>query len=155
MDPAVRAKLRIPLSETCSLERTLLRVLHYPGNDGTEDTSAIRAGAHEDINLITVLPVGSSRGLQVYNKANQTWYEVPQEAKSIVVNIGDMLQELTGGEYVSTTHRVMKPDDEPASGDRMSTPCFIHCGDEVYLSERYPRANDYLMERLRELGLVK
>lgn len=156
MDPEVRKMLKMPLSESIGLDRTLLRVLHYPAYEfGEEEPGAVRAAAHEDINFITILPVGSSRGLQVWSKEHQQWYEVPQEERSLIVNIGDMLQELTNKEYISTTHRVVKPADEPQGMDRMSVPCFVHPKSDTYLSERYPEANIFLTERLREIGIMK
>ena len=74
---------------------------------------------------------------------------------SIIINIGDMLQEMTGGEYIATTHRVVKPDEGEADAaeDRMATPCFIHAAPDCYMSERYPTADSFLHERLRELGV--
>merc|ERR550537_1134883 len=138
MDPEVRKTLSEPLSQSIGLDSTLLRILHYPACDGTEEPGAIRAAAHEDIDFLTVLPVGTSRGLQVWSEQNKRWYEVPQEERSLVINIGDMLQELTNREYRSTTHRVVKPADEQSGTDRMSTPCFIHPKPDTYLSERYP-----------------
>lgn len=106
------------LSECVSDERTMLRVLHYPGYaDKDVEEGAVRAAAHEDINLITVLPAGSARGLQV--KSNQTgeWHEVPLVEGSIIINIGDMMQSMSDGAYISTTHRVIKMA-EPAAAAR-------------------------------------
>ena len=156
MSAEQRKALKRPLSESIGLDRTLLRVLHYPAYEpGTEEPGAVRAAAHEDIDFLTVLPVGSSRGLQVWSEQNQKWYEAPQEDRSLIINIGDMLQELTGFEYKSTTHRVVQPDDEQRGLDRMSVPCFIHPKGDTYLSERYPNAADFLTERLREIGVAK
>jgi isopenicillin N synthase-like dioxygenase len=72
----------------------------------------------------------------------------------MIVNIGDMLQEMTNGEYKATTHRVIVPEGEDASGDRMSCPCFIHPLPNTYLSDTWPRSSDYLMQRLVELGVA-
>lgn len=158
MCDAVRAKLPAgspPLVDILDPAQTLLRILHYPAyKNGEEEPGAIRAAAHEDINLITVLPAGSSRGLQVFSQTTQQWYEVPCLRGSIIINIGDMLQEMTGGEYVATTHRVVKPDGEVTTLDRMATPCFLHAFPGTYLSEKYPTARLFLEERLRELGVL-
>lgn len=153
MDPELAAKLPMRLRDTISEPNTLLRVLHYPALDGDEEVGAVRAAAHEDINLITLLPIASSPGLQVQSPNNSQWYDVPCDSESIIVNIGDMLQEMTNGEYIATKHRVIKPEGETENVDRISTPCFIHPKAEVYLSDKYPRSEMFLDERLRELGL--
>ncbi|CAD7926223.1 unnamed protein product [Amoebophrya sp. A120] len=151
MDPEVRARLPGKLTDCLSEEQTMLRVLHYPAYKSKDFApGAVRAAAHEDINLITVLPAGSARGLQVQSNQSGEWYEVPCVPGSIVINIGDMLQEMTNREYIATTHRVLKMEE----GERMSTPCFIHATKDTYLSERYKTAGDFLMERLRELGVA-
>eukprot|EP00746_Dinoflagellata_sp_MGD_P165351 gnl/MRDRNA2_/MRDRNA2_94566_c0_seq1.p1 gnl/MRDRNA2_/MRDRNA2_94566_c0~~gnl/MRDRNA2_/MRDRNA2_94566_c0_seq1.p1 ORF type:complete len:371 (-),score=79.84 gnl/MRDRNA2_/MRDRNA2_94566_c0_seq1:49-1023(-) len=150
-------KLKCSMSEAIGLEQTMLRVLHYPAYDESAiEPGAIRAAAHEDINFITVLPSGSARGLEVWNKADQKWCQVPVENQCIIINVGDMLQELTDHAYVSTTHRVVKPADAGSEvGDRLSVPTFIHARPDTFLSEQYPRARLYLEERLRQLGVLK
>jgi isopenicillin N synthase-like dioxygenase len=153
MDPKVAATLPFKLRDTVSDSRTLLRILHYPAMQGNEEPGAVRAAAHEDINLITLLPIASSPGLQVLAAGNDNWIDVPCDSESIVVNIGDMLQEMTQGEYIATKHRVIKPEGEDSNLDRVSTPCFIHPEADVYLSDKYPRSEDFLNERLKELGL--
>lgn len=141
------------LSDTICKKNTLFRVLHYPSyDDDTTEPGAVRAAAHEDINHITLLPVGSSKGLQLFSKEDKKWYDVPFEPESIIINIGDMLQELTDFHFVSTTHRVIKSEDEPAGMDRMSSPVFIHAKPEVFLSDRVGTAADYLTQRLSQLA---
>ena len=149
----VAKKLSVPFTEALSYERTLLRILHYPAIKGDEEEGAIRAAAHEDINLITLLPVASSPGLEVYSHNEDKWYEVPCKPQSIIVNIGDMMQEMTEHEYIATKHRVVKPKGEKQGIDRMSIPCFMHAKKDVYLSEKYPTAESFLNERLLELGV--
>ena len=153
MDPAISKKLPQRLRDTISEPDTLLRILHYPAMQGDEEVGAVRAAAHEDINLITLLPIASSPGLQVMSPVTGEWYDVPCDSESIIINIGDMLQEMTNGEYIATKHRVVKPEGETENVDRVSTPCFIHPKPEVYLSEKYPQSRIFLDERLRELGL--
>lgn len=133
-------------------EQTLLRVLHYPPMKGDEEPGAIRAAAHEDINLLTILPAANEPGLQVLGKEGE-WLDVPCDFGYLIVNIGDMLQEASGGYFPSTTHRVVNPDGADMTKSRISLPLFLHPKPEVVLSERYT-ANSYLMERLRELGLI-
>lgn len=146
------ATLRYELPDIIGAEQTMLRVLHYPAYS-TDDVKpgAIRAAAHEDINLLTLLPAGTATGLQL--KLHGVWYNVPLLRGTLIVNIGDMLQEATGYEYKSTTHRVIKPADADDSADRMSIPCFIHPKPDTYLSNRYPTAKQFLDERLREIGV--
>ena len=133
-------------------EKTLLRVLHYPPLKGDEELGAIRAGAHEDINLLTVLPAANEPGLQVLTKEGE-WLDVPCDFGNLIINIGDMLQEASGGYFPSTTHRVINPEGADKTKARISLPLFLHPKPEVVLSERHT-ANSYLMERLRELGVI-
>jgi len=132
-------------------DQTLLRILHYPPITGDEEPSAIRAAAHEDINLITILPASNEPGLQVLTKENE-WMDVPCEFETLIVNTGDMLQEASGGYFPSTTHRVINPEGADQSKSRLSLPLFLHPRPEVVLSDRYT-AREYLVERLKELGV--
>jgi isopenicillin N synthase-like dioxygenase len=119
---------------------------------GSEELGAIRAAAHEDINLITVLPAANEPGLQVKNKQGE-WMDVPSDFGNIIINIGDMLQEASGGYFPSTSHRVINPEGTDKTKSRISLPLFLHPNPEVVLSERHT-ADSYLMERLRELGVI-
>ncbi|WP_434138601.1 2OG-Fe(II) oxygenase family protein [Photobacterium leiognathi] len=133
-------------------EKTLLRVLHYPPLKGDEELGAIRAGAHEDINLLTILPAANEPGLQVLAK-DGSWIDVPCDFGNLIINIGDMLQEASSGYFPSTTHRVINPEGADKTKSRISLPLFLHPKPEVVLSEKYT-ADSYLMERLRELGVI-
>lgn len=149
----VRAKFSIPLSEMITdSPRTMLRVLHYPPLRGDEEPKAIRAAAHEDINLITVLTAGTSPGLEVLD-AHGNWHQVSCEPDTIVVNAGDMLQMASGYYYRSTTHRVVNPKGEGARQERLSMPLFLHPREDVILSEKHT-AGSYRIERMQELGLI-
>ncbi|RLV58808.1 isopenicillin N synthase family oxygenase [Parashewanella curva] len=132
--------------------QTLLRVLHYPPMKGDEEQGAIRAAAHEDINLITILPAANEPGLQVKDKDGD-WQDVPSDFGNIIINIGDMLQEASGGYFPSTSHRVINPEGQDKTKSRISLPLFLHPKPEVVLSDRYT-AKEYLMERLKELGVI-
>jgi len=150
----VSAKFSIPLTTmTENSQETLLRVLHYPPLTSVEDEGAIRAAAHEDINLITLLPAATAPGLQVKDLQGN-WIEVECNPGDMVINAGDMLQEASGGYYVSTTHRVMNPSGPAAKLSRYSMPVFMHPRFDVKLSDRYS-AGSYLDQRLREIGLLK
>jgi isopenicillin N synthase-like dioxygenase len=140
-----------PFEEYLSRNQTLLRILRYPPLTGNEPPDAIRAGAHEDINLITMLPAASESGLQIKPKGTDDWVPVEAPAGSIVINIGDMLQELTDGTMPSTTHRVVNPTDDAAKKARLTAPVFCHPYPEMVLSDRYT-AKSYLHERLSEIN---
>ena len=148
--PAVAEGFSEPLSEMIrGSEQSLLRVLHYPPIPDGVEAGAIRAGAHEDINLLTVLPASNEPGLQVKAR-DGGWLDVPCDFGNLIINVGDMLQEASGGHYPSTTHRVVNPDGVDASRSRISLPLFLHPRPEVVLSTRHT-AGSYLAERLAEL----
>jgi isopenicillin N synthase-like dioxygenase len=145
---------------------SILRPIHYPPIT-SEPEHSIRAGEHEDINLITLLIGASAEGLQVLNKQNE-WVAITQVEEHIVVNVGDMLQRLTNNMLCSTTHRVVNPPRESWHIPRYSIPFFLHPRPEMDLSclpscvsENNPlqyapiTAGEYLEERLREIGLLK
>ncbi len=140
------------LLDMACLERTMLRILHYPPFKGNEARGAIRAAAHEDINLITLLPASNKMGLQVKTKQN-TWLDVGTNEGEIIINVGDMLQECSNYYYISTTHRVINPDLVTENKSRFSMPLFMHPRQDVFLSSKYYTAESYLNERLQELGL--
>ncbi len=131
-------------------EHTLLRILHYPPLTGAEDANAIRAAAHEDINLLTVLPAANEPGLQVLSKEGE-WLDVSCDFNTLIINTGDMLKELSQDYFPSTTHRVVNPEGIDRSKSRISLPLFLQPRKEVVLSDRYT-ADSYLQERLEELG---
>ena len=145
------AAIEKPLVDYLSRDQTLLRILRYPPLTGREPSDAIRAGAHEDINLITMLPAASQSGLEIRPKGTNTWIPVKAPVGSIVINLGDMLQELTGGALPSTTHRVVNPTGEDAKRARLTAPIFCHPHPEMVLSDRYT-ADSYLKERLNEIN---
>ena len=148
----VSAKYREPLSDMIRGSRqSLLRVLRYPPLTGHEPPGALRAAAHGDINLLTILPAANEPGLQVLDKQG-AWIDVPCDFGLLIVNIGDMLEEASSGYYPSTQHRVVNPTGEGARKSRVSLPLFLHPRPEVVLSDRYT-ADAYLNERLRELGV--
>jgi isopenicillin N synthase-like dioxygenase len=146
---------------------SVLRLLHYPPVPASAG-GAIRAGAHEDINLITLLLGAEESGLELLAK-DGNWLPVAPPEGALVVNIGDMLQRLTNHVLPSTTHRVRNPVGERAAHSRYSMPFFLHLRSDftfrtlpqcvsVDNPDRYPlsiTADDYLQERLREIGLKK
>lgn len=133
-------------------QQTLLRILHYPPLSGDEELDAIRAAAHEDINLITILPAANEPGLQVKGNGDD-WIDVPSDFGNLIINIGDMLQEASAGYFPSTSHRVINPEGADKTRSRISLPLFLHPRPDVVLSERHT-ADSYLKERLRELGVA-
>jgi len=151
--PADVAKLYSePLSNMIKeTPNTLLRILHYPPLTGEEKPNAIRAAAHEDINLLTILPAANEPGLQVQEQ-DGNWLDVPADFGNLIINIGDMLQEASGGYFPSTSHRVVNPTGDNATKSRISLPLFLHPRSDVSLSERHTQES-YLLERLKELGV--
>ena len=131
-------------------QETLLRILHYPPLPDQVEPGAVRAAAHEDINLITLLPAATGSGLEVLDNAG-VWHRLPCEVGEIVVNVGDMLQLATDGYYRSTTHRVVNPADDRHLS-RYSMPLFLHPRPEVELADGIT-AKAYLEQRLREIKL--
>ena len=144
---------------------SILRLLHYP--PVSPKATGVRAGAHEDINVITLLLGAEEAGLQLLDR-DGNWLDVDPPPNCVVVNIGDMLQRLTNHVLPSTTHRVVNPSPERAAFPRYSLPFFQHFASD-YLIEtlpgcisadrpnRYPvpiTADDYLQERLAEIKLV-
>ncbi len=149
---AISSRYSEPLSSMIKdTPKTVLRILHYPPLSGNEKPGAVRAAAHEDINLITLLPAANNPGLQLKLKNGQ-WIDVPCNFGNLIINIGDMLQEVSGGYFPSTSHRVINPQQKRQNQSRISLPLFVHPRDEVVLSERYT-SGQYLDERLKELGV--
>ena len=145
---------------------SILRAIHYPPIT-TDPGDSVRAGQHEDINLITLLMGASAEGLEVLNKKGE-WVGITAIPGSLVVNVGDMLQRLTNGLLKSTTHRVVNPPKAQWSSPRYSIPFFLHPVGKMPLnvledciSAERPKAFDditagaYLDERLVEIGLKK
>jgi len=134
--------------ESCEdSDNTILRSLYYPALDFSQEPDAVRAAAHEDINHITLLVAATSAGLEVKD-AKGNWFQVPHEENSIVVNIGDMLQLASGGNYRSTTHRVVNPNSDRS--DRLSMPLFVHPRSSTLLAPGIT-AQDYLNQRIAEI----
>ena len=145
---------------------SVLRVIHYPPMP-PEPTPSVRAGAHEDINFITLLVGASAAGLELLTRAGE-WLPITTTGDTVVVNIGDMLQRLTNHVYPSTTHRVVNPPGDHARKPRYSIPFFLHPNPDVVLdpltnciSADNPRrydmpitAHEYLQQRLREIRLM-
>ncbi len=147
----VRKIFHEPLPEMLAgSQQNLLRILHYPALDEAPEPGAVRAAAHGDINLITVLLAGSAPGLQAQDTGGN-WHSVPCDPGMIAINVGDMLEMASGGYFPSTVHRVVNPE-KAEGGARFSMPMFLHPRPEVVLKEGVT-AKDFLDQRLREIGL--
>ncbi|WP_417680993.1 isopenicillin N synthase family dioxygenase [Pseudidiomarina aquimaris] len=153
-------------NDKVDLGNSILRPLHYPPIVD-EGTPSVRAGAHEDINVLTLLVGSREPGLEVLAK-DGSWIPVTIIEGAIICNVGDMLQRMTNGVLPSTTHRVVNPPAPYSSKSRYSIPFFLHFNPDVIIdpldsciTEENPKrwdaisSDDYLMERLREIGLVK
>ncbi|NER82993.1 MAG: isopenicillin N synthase family oxygenase [Leptolyngbya sp. SIO1D8] len=153
------------LREMIADSPTLLRIIHYPPIPLTAHPSSLRAAPHEDINLITLLCEATAPGLELLQK-DETWLPIAAIPGQIIVDTGDMLQNLTNGRFKSTTHRVTNPEND--RDRRFSMPFFVHPRPEVDLSPlstcvaqtggqpRFPKltAKAYLTQRLQEIGLA-
>lgn len=149
----VAQQFSMPLPQTLEgSQRTLLRILHYPPLLSPAPPGAWRAAAHEDINLLTVLPAATGPGLQVLDTAG-SWHDVPSDPGSVVINCGDMLAAASGGFYPSTTHRVLLPSGEEATRSRVSTPLFLHAADSVRIGDT--TAFGLLRDRLLQIRGVE
>ena len=144
---------------------SILRLIHYPPIT-SEPKSSVRAGQHEDINLITLLVGASAAGLEVMDKEGE-WTSVTALPEHLVVNVGDMLQRLTNHQLKSTTHRVVNPPRDQWNQPRFSMPFFCHPISSMDLTalpqcvaagqtpfDESITAGEYL-ERLREIGLIQ
>nr|MBO2468438.1 flavonol synthase [Xanthomonadaceae bacterium] len=162
--------LHIGLPEDFFADKTnfgnsILRPIHYPPIT-QPDIPNVRAGAHGDINFITLLVGASAAGLEVLSKKGE-WVPFTSEGDTIVVNIGDMLERLTNHVYPSTIHRVVNPPGEEARKPRYSVPFFLHPNPDFLIKtlpscvtpdnpDRYPEpitAQEFLEQRLREIKL--
>ena len=144
---------------------SVLRLLHYPPI--AADATGVRAGAHEDINVITLLLGAEEAGLEVRTRDGR-WLAITPPEGALVVNVGDMLQRLTNHALPSTTHRVVNPAPERRGMPRYSTPFFLHFNPDFSIEtlpgcvsaanpDRYPdpiTADEYLQRRLREIKLL-
>jgi isopenicillin N synthase-like dioxygenase len=144
---------------------SVLRLLHYP--PVSPDAPGVRAGAHEDINTITLLLGAEEAGLELLDRDGR-WLPVAPKEGELVVNIGDMLQRLTNKVLKSTSHRVVNPPPERRGRSRYSMPFFLHFRPDFLIEtlpdcvgpdrpDLYPEpitAHDFLMERLREIKLA-
>jgi len=144
---------------------SILRPIHYPPIQG-EPKGAVRAAAHGDINLITLLMGASAAGLEVQAMSGD-WVPVTALPEQLVINVGDMLSRLTNNKLKSTIHRVVNPPKKDWDKPRYSIPFFTHPKSEMPLNcldicidKEHPKqfeditAGEYLNERLRELGLM-
>lgn len=145
---------------------SILRPIHYPPIK-EEPKNAVRAAAHGDINLITLLMGAHGKGLQVKNHKGD-WVDAIAKPNQLMINVGDMLSRLTNNKLKSTIHQVVNPPKELWGTSRYSIPFFMHPVSEMPLNcladcidDQHPKgfeditAGDYLHERLIELGLVK
>ena len=145
---------------------SILRPIHYPPIT-EEPKEAVRAAAHGDINLITLLMGAQGRGLQVQNHKGE-WIDAIAQPDELMINVGDMLSRHTNNKLKSTIHRVINPPKELWGTSRYSIPFFMHPISEMKLDvleecidEHHPKqfeditAGEFLNERLVELGLIK
>ena len=146
---------------------SILRPIHYPPITDEPKDGAVRAAAHGDINLITLLMGAQGKGLQVQNNDGD-WVDAMAQPDELMINVGDMLSRHTNNKLKSTIHQVVNPPRELWGTSRYSIPFFMHPVSDMKLNclpecvdENNPKlyeditAGDYLNERLVELGLIK
>jgi isopenicillin N synthase-like dioxygenase len=166
---AIARSVKLPpdfFADKVDLGNSVLRVIHYPPLP-PDPKGSVRAGAHEDINVITLLLGAEEPGLEVLSRKGE-WLPINPPAGSLVCNVGDMLQRLTNRHLRSTTHRVVNPPRERASNARYSLPFFLHFNPDFLIKtmpqyvdaahpDQFPEpitAHDFLQERLREIKLI-
>lgn len=152
-------------ADKVELGNSVLRLLHYP--PVTTPGESVRAGAHGDINVITLLLGAEEPGLQLLDRDGR-WLPITPPEDCIVINVGDMLSRLTNGFLPSTVHRVVNPAEGRKDFSRYSTPFFLHFNPDYIIktlpnciSDERPNqfpdpimAEDFLQERLREIKLA-
>ena len=145
---------------------SIMRSIHYyPLNENDVQDGAVRAAAHGDINLITLLMGASADGLEIFTK-DKKWIPIISEPDQLVINVGDMMERLTNKRLMSTVHRVVNPDISKLNTSRYSIPFFMHPKPYMDLSclegcvdKDNPKsfddttAGEFLEERLKEIGL--
>ncbi len=142
---------------------SIIRMIHYPPTKGEDTKNSVRAAAHEDINLITMLVGATDSGLQLLER-DGSWLDVESRPGEIVVDTGDMMSRITNDVLPSTTHRVINPSDDGSA--RFSMPFFVHPHSKAPLQcipsclgagAKHPEitAGEFLTQRLREIGLIK
>ncbi len=118
--------------------QSALRFLHYyPLNTTTLDSKIVRAGAHTDYGAFTILEA-QEEGLQVLlpdtansggNGDSMKWFSVPVTPGAFVINLGDLMQTWTQGNWVSTMHRVAMPANE----ERYSMAYFVNLNGDTLI----------------------
>eukprot|EP00762_Andalucia_godoyi_P001014 ANDGO_02073.mRNA.1 putative iron/ascorbate oxidoreductase DDB_G0283291 len=152
---------------------SILRLIHYPALNEHQMAvaeGAVRAAAHEDINLLTLLPSATEGGLQILRKEDNKWIDVDEGPHELIIDTGDMMNRLTGGLYPATTHRVVNPQGASLGKERYSMPFFMHAHPHAMLDcslmpAQYANclpnpqpiisAGDFLVQRLVEIGIMK
>jgi isopenicillin N synthase-like dioxygenase len=158
---------RTSFSDMARDGNSVLRIIHYPPLRDMFIPGAVRAAEHEDINLITLLCESTASGLEIFTRQKE-WLAIDSVKGQIVVDSGDMLSRLSNEVIPSTTHRVVNPKSSDDDTVRYSMPFFVHpfpdCSlaiPDAFVSAERPRkfaditADEFLRQRLREIGLIK
>lgn len=144
---------------------TVLRPLNYPPVDAEDAPNTVWGCRHTDGNLVSVLPPSKGKGLKVKIRGGE-WIEGIAPAEHTIVQVGDMLQYMTGGYLTSAVHRIDVPEGGTTE-NRYSAPLFIYPRGDVDLKPdenlweanplkyRSQTAVEFFENRLRKLGLAK
>lgn len=154
---------------------SITRVIYYPplnSDDPLVKNGSIRAAAHEDINLLTILPSATESGLEILRKYDKKWIPVNDKRGEVVIDTGEMFSRLSNNYFPAITHRVVNPPliEGKEAPERMSLPFFCHPNPEAILDPKIfakalkmdesnllepISAHEFLMQRLKEIGLLK
>lgn len=149
MPAHIRSQLEMSLVEMVTdSPKHLMRIIHYPPIASACFPNEVRSAAHEDGNLLTLLPAPTMPGLQLKDKQG-TWHDVLCNKNDLIINVGEMLRIVSDNYYRSATHRVINYSPEVLARPRMSTPFFTHPRDEVYLAPQLT-AKQFLNSLLNE-----
>jgi isopenicillin N synthase-like dioxygenase len=149
----VTAELAVPLAASVIGQTgTTLRIQHYLPVPTAPPGQPVRAVAHTDLNLLTVLPAPTQPGLELRDAAGR-WHDVPLAPQSVVINGGEILESLTGGYYPATLHRVTNRLGPGPTGSRLSLPLFVHPAPEILIGAG-ESAQAFLRRRIAELRTI-
>lgn len=114
--------------EKVNLSPSALRAINYPEQDSPPEKDQLRAGAHTDYGILTILrqELGQA-GLQVFDSKSDDWVDIAPVDGALVINIGDLMARWTNDRWTSTLHRVANPDaGKSGSSRRQSMPFFFN-----------------------------
>ena len=127
-----------------------LRFNYYPNQKkpveiSKQDGAALGCETHVDSGIFTILYQDKKGGLQVQNKKNKKWYDIPFNKNALVVNTGLALQFLSKGKFKATNHRVLWNKKK-----RMSVPFFFEPSYDFKMSRSFLNGSS----KIKDNGLI-